>query len=117
MVVNTLDVVLISGVLTLIGSLLSWFLARADKRSAHFAESTTPGVPTVQQIWERQDKLERDRVVMDAALRACITLLSEIAEQWDSEKQPELSRQALDTLRKGGYLPAEFESMFRRRMP
>lgn len=101
---NPLETVLVSGLFTVVASTLAWFLARRDKREQHRNESTSPGAPTVQEIWQRQDNMER-------AFRASLVLLGEVAEQWDGAHPPVLSRKHLNILAEGGYLPPEFENL------
>lgn len=97
-----IDVVLVSGAFTLVGSLLAWFLARRDKRDEREAASSTPGAPTVQEIWQRQDRLEN-------AFRSSLVLLGEIAEQLPEGFEPVLSRKHVAVLSEGNYLPPELE--------
>ena len=94
------DVVVISGAFTLVGSLLAWFLARRDKREERRAASVTPGAPTVQQVWERQDRQER-------ALGAALMLLAQVVEQHDNPHELILSKHAIKTLRETGFMPPE----------
>ena len=98
------QVIVLSAAFTMVGSTLSWFLARKDKRDTHRVASTTPGAPTVQEIWQRQDKMER-------SFRSALVLLGEVAEQWDRGQPPVLSKQHLNILAEGGYLPPEFENL------
>ena len=101
---SPIDVVFISGGFTLVGSLLAWFLARKDKREERQAAAGTPGAPTVQEIWQRQDKME-------TAFRSSLVLLGEVAEQWDGERPPVLSKRHMNILAEGGYLPPEFDNL------
>lgn len=99
-----IEVVILSGVFTIVGSTLAWFLARKDKREDRRAASATPGAPTVQEIWQRQDRME-------TAFRASLVLLGEVADQWDSDFPPVLSKRHLKILAEGGYLPPEFDKL------
>ena len=101
---SPLEVVLVSGGFTLVGSVLAWFLARLQKRDDHQASSTTPGAPTVQEIWQRQDRMEN-------GFKASLVLLGEIAEQWDRQRPLLLSKKAIKTLRDGDYLPPELDNL------
>ncbi len=98
------EVVVLSGAFTIVGSTLAWFLARRDKREERQAASGTPGAPTVQEIWQRQDKME-------TAFRSALVLLGEVAEQWDGERPPVLSKRHMNILAEGGYLPPEFDNL------
>lgn len=98
------DVVILSGIFTIVGSTLAWFLARRDKREDRRAAAGTPGAPTVQEIWVRQDKIE-------TAFRSALVLLGEVAEQWDGERPPVLSKRHMNILAEGGYLPPEFDNL------
>lgn len=97
-----LDVVFISGLFTIGGSTLAWFLARRDKREDRRAAAGTPGAPTVQEIWDRQDMMER-------AFRSALVLLGEVAEQLPEGVEPVLSRKHIAILAEGNYLPVELE--------
>lgn len=98
------EVVVLSGIFTLVGSTVAWWLARRDKREERTHSAATPGAPTVQEIWQRQDKMEN-------AFRASLVLLSEIAEQWDGPHPPTLSPRAIQILRENDYLPAELDNL------
>ena len=98
------EVVVLSGVFTIIGSTIAWWLARRDKREERKHASASPAAPTVQEIWQRQDRMEN-------AFRASLVLLGEIAEQWDGPHPPELSPRAIAVLRELDYLPAELENL------
>lgn len=95
-----LEVVLITGAFTLVGIVLSWLLARRDKKEA----TKTPLPPSTQEIWQRQDKLER-------VMRAALVLLGEVAEQWDGEPPPRLTKRHLKILADEGYLPPEWDHL------
>lgn len=98
------EVVFLSGIFTIVGSTLAWFLARRDKRDERKHTSASPGAPTVQEIWQRQDRMEN-------AFRASLVLLGEIAEQWDGPHPPNLSPRAIAVLRENDYLPAELDNL------
>lgn len=98
----------ITGTLALVAAVLSGFItsvlqARREKKQ-HARASGTPGVPTVQEIWQRQDKMER-------AFKASLVLLGEVVEQHDDPSKLILSKAAIQTLREGGYLPPELEDV------
>ncbi|XAO35636.1 hypothetical protein SEA_FIRECASTLE_29 [Microbacterium phage FireCastle] len=98
------EVLLLSGAFTLVGSTLAWFLARKDKREERVAASATPGAPTVQEIWQRQDKME-------TAFKSALVILGEVAEQVDDPHELVLSKRHLKILADGGYLPPEFDKL------
>lgn len=99
---NPLDVVLISGAFTLIGTLLSWFLGRRDKHDQRKHDTSSPSPPTTQEVWQRQDKLER-------VVRSSVVLLGEVADQWEGEHPPVLSRRHVAVLSAEGYMPPEWD--------
>ena len=75
----------VTGTLALVGVFVAGWLQSRRERNAHSRSSATPGAPTVQEIWQRQDKMER-------AFRSSLVLLGEVAEQWDGPHPPQLSR-------------------------
>lgn len=101
---NPAEVVVLSGLFTIVGSTVAWFLARRDKNDERKFNSAAPGAPTVQEIWQRQDRMEN-------AFRASLVLLGEIAEQWDGQHPPRLSQRAIDILRESNFLPAELDNL------
>lgn len=62
----------------------------------------TPEPPTTQQVWERLDRTEK-------ALSAAIVLLGEVADQWQGEHPPILSKRHVAILVTAGYMPPEWE--------
>jgi len=98
------EVVALSGLMTLAGVVISNLLAWWSKRGELRHSSSAPGAPTVQEIWQRQDKME-------GALRASLVLLGEIGEQWDGPHPPKLSPRAIAVLRDTGYLPPELDNL------
>lgn len=101
---NPETVVVISGAFTVLGSTLAWFLARRDKKDDRVHSSSAPGAPTVQEIWQRQDRMEH-------SFRASLTINGEFADQWPSPTPPRLSQRAIDTLRESHFLPPELENL------
>lgn len=87
----------LSGVVT--GAMQSRRERQKDQRAAG-----SPGAPTVQEIWQRQDRMER-------AFRSALVLLGEVADQWDGEHPPVLSKRHMNILAEGGYLPPEFDNL------
>lgn len=98
-----IDVVLISGFFTIGGSTLAWWLARRDKREQRKAEAATPGAPTVQEIWVRQDNMER-------AFKSALELLEEVADQ-EHVDTSKLSKKHVKVLFEAGYLPEAWEHL------
>jgi hypothetical protein len=98
--VNPVEVVVISGIFTIVGSTIAWFLARIQKRT----DANTPGTPTVQEIWKRQDSMER-------ALDASLVLLGQSVKQHDEPAKLVFSKAAVKTLRDTGFMPPELEDV------
>ncbi|QLF84360.1 hypothetical protein SEA_KARATE_36 [Microbacterium phage Karate] len=92
---------LVAAVLT--GVITSVFTARRE-RAKDARDSARPGAPTVQQVWERQDKMER-------AFKASLTLLGEVVEQHADPGTLVLSKSAIRILRESGYMPTELEDI------
>lgn len=90
-------VAILSGVITGV------LQARRERKAREHA-SGAPGAPTVQQVWERQDKMER-------ALGASIMLVGELVEQHDNPGALRLSPSAIRILRETGYMPTELEDV------
>lgn len=85
------------------GIITSLFAARLAAKN-HARNSASPGAPTVQEIWKRQDKMER-------ALSASLTLVGELVEQHDNPGSLRLSPSAIKILRETGYMPTELEDV------
>jgi hypothetical protein len=86
--------------MTIVGSIVAWLLARIQKRT----DANTPGTPSVQEIWKRQDSMER-------AFRASLTLLVEVVEQHAEPGKLKLNAAAIKTLRESDYMPSELEEI------
>lgn len=99
---SPIEVVLISGGFTLVGTVLAWILARRDKSDQRRHDTTTPTPPTTQEVWQRVDGLER-------VVRSSVVLLGEVAEQWESEHPPVLSKRHVAVLANEGYMPPEWD--------
>lgn len=99
-----LDVVLISGGFTLVGTILAWFLARRDKKDQRVHDVRTPVPPTTQEVWNRLDRVEK-------VLGSSVVLLGEVADQWQGEHPPILSRRHVAIVTEAGYMPAEWEPL------
>jgi hypothetical protein len=98
----------ITGTLALIAAIASGvitgLLAARRERAAHQRASNSPGSPTVQQVWERQDRQER-------ALDASLVLLAQVVKQHDDPHELVLSKSAIKTLRDTGFMPMELEDV------
>lgn len=104
----------VTGGLALIAAVLSgvvtgWLQARRERKAREHA-SGAPGAPTVQQVWERQDRMER-------ALGASLTLVGELVEQHDNPGSLRLSPSAIRILRETGYMPTELEDVLQQNDP
>ena len=92
---------LIAAVLT--GVVTSLFAARRE-RIKDARDSARPGVPTVQEIWIRQDNMER-------AFKASLVLLGESVDQHENPGRLVFNKAAVKTLRESGYMPSELEDV------
>ena len=99
---SPIEVVLISGGFTLVGTVLAWFLARRDKRDQRRHDSQNPTPPSTQEVWTRLDKVEK-------VLGSTVVLLGEVADQWQSEHPPVLSKRHVAIVAEAGYMPPEWE--------
>lgn len=92
----------VTGSLALLGVFVAgWYQSRRER---HAADRTvrTPTPPTTQEVWQRMDRMER-------AFRSSLVLLGEVAEQWEGEHPPRLTKRHLMILAEEGYLPPEWE--------
>ena len=94
----------ITGTLALISIFVAGWLQSRRERNQHRLGSASPGAPTVQEIWKRQDHQER-------VLRAAIGVIGEVAEQWDAKHPPVLSKRHVAVLSEEGYMPPGWEPM------
>jgi hypothetical protein len=96
----------VTGTLALIGvvfvAVLQTFRERRRDVSAQQNLIKTPEPPTTQQVWERLDRVER-------VLSSSIVILGEVADQWQGEHPPILSKQHVAVLAAAGYMPPEWE--------
>lgn len=104
----------VTGTLALVAAIASGvitgLMAARRERAAHERASAAPGAPTVQQVWERQDKMER-------ALGAALTLVGELVEQHDHPAKLRLSPSAIKILRETEYMPTELEDVLAENEP
>ena len=77
-------------------------LARRERKDKDNYTAQTPSPPTTQEVWQRQDRLER-------VLRAAVTLLGQVADQWPAEQPPVLSKRHVEVLAQEGYMPPEWD--------
>lgn len=107
---NDLDWVpgFITGSLALVTAILMGFITSAlqarRERKKDERDSATPGVPTVQEIWKRQDNQER-------ALDAALVLWVQSVKQHDTPGDLVFSKAAIKTLRDTGFMPPELEDV------
>lgn len=92
----------VTGSLALLGVVIAALLQSRRERNQHRRSSSSPGAPTVQDIWKRQDHQER-------VLRAAVGVIGEVAEQWDAPHPPVLSARHVSVLSEEGYMPPEWE--------
>lgn len=95
----------VTGTLALIGvlgvaALQTWRERRKASEDRNQA-STAPTPPSTQQVWERLNDTE-------IVLRAAISLIGEVADQWAEPHPPVLSKRNVDILVDKGYLPSEW---------
>lgn len=98
----------ITGSLAVVAAVLTGIItgvlqARRERAKAE-RDASTPGVPTVQEIWQRQDLMER-------AFKASLVLLGESVEQHDNPGALVFNRAAVKTLRESGFMPSELEDV------
>lgn len=102
---NPLDVVLISGGFTLIGTLLAWLLARRDKKDERVFTVQTPTPPSTQEVWTRLDKTEK-------VANSAVILLEDTADQWpDDAIPPVFPKRHVTILSEAGYMPAKWDPL------
>jgi predicted AAA+ superfamily ATPase len=98
----------VTGSLALIAAVLTGVvtstLAARRERAKDARDSARPGVPTVQEIWLRQDNMER-------AFKASLILLGESVEQHENPGKLIFNKAAVRTLRESGYMPSELEEV------
>ena len=95
---------LITGGFAVVVAIISgWYVAtrelRADRR-----KSSMPGAPTVQEIWQRQDRLE-------SVTRAALDIVTDVFEQIEDTSSIVLSQRSLHILAENDYLPSKLEHL------
>lgn len=98
----------IAGTLALLAAIgngiISGVLQARRERKKDERDSAAPGVPTVQEIWKRQDNQER-------ALDAALVLWVQTVKQHDTPGDLVFSKAAIKTLRETGFMPPELEDV------
>lgn len=103
----------VTGSLAIIAVVVTgWLQSRRERRAADRAAklakeqqttaSQTPTPPSTQEVWARLDKVEK-------VLGSTVVLLGEVADQWQAEHPPILSRRHVAVVADAGYMPAEWE--------
>lgn len=92
----------ITGTLALIGVLIAARLQSVRERRKDKESTKTPAPPTTQQVWERLDRVER-------VLTSSIAIIGEVADQWQGDHPPVLSKRHVAILTAAGYMPPEWE--------
>lgn len=92
----------VTGTLALVGVVVAAVMQGRRERRKSRDDSKTPAPPTTQQVWERMDRVER-------VLSSAVVLLGEVADQWQGEHPPILSKRHVAVLTEAGYMPSEWE--------
>lgn len=96
------EVVVLSALFTIVGSFVSWFLARRERKDKDRYTSQTPTPPSTQEVWRRLDDVEQ-------VVRSAVVLLGEVADQWTADHPPVLSKRHVAILSAKGYMPPEWD--------
>ncbi len=92
----------VTGSLAIIGVFVAgWLQSRRERRPAQRA-SYSPSPPTTQEVWQRVDKLER-------VVRSSVVIIGEVADQWQGDHPPILSKRHVEVLASEGYMPPEWD--------
>lgn len=92
----------VTGSLALVGVIIVAVLQTWRERRKERESTKTPSPPTTQQVWERLDKVE-------TVLGSTVVLLGEVADQWQAEHPPVLSRRHVAIVAAAGYMPPEWD--------
>lgn len=92
----------IAGVAAILIALIGGWLQNRRESRARVHTDKSPEPPTTQQVWSRLDHQEK-------VLRAAVGVLGEVADQWDGEHPPVLSRRHVAVLTEEGYMPPEWD--------
>jgi hypothetical protein len=92
----------VTGSIGLVGIIfVAVYTGRRERRKDREA-AKTPAPPTTQQVWERLDRVEK-------VLTSSIALLGEVADQWQGDHPPILSKRHVAVVSEAGYMPTEWE--------
>jgi hypothetical protein len=94
----------IAGVFALLSVVVAAWLQSRRERAKAEADGRSPGAPTTQQVWERQDLQER-------ILRDALFLLAEVVEQHQDPSALKLPQAPLRRLAEAEYLPPQLEHL------
>lgn len=92
----------IAGTLALIGVFVAGWLQSRRERRAALHSTYTPTPPTTQEVWQRVDRLER-------VVRSSVVIIGEVADQWQGDHPPVLSKRHVAVLASEGYMPPEWD--------
>lgn len=92
----------VTGSLALVGVLVVAVLQTWRERRKAREDTKTPSPPTTQQVWERLDKVE-------TVLGSTVVLLGEVADQWQADHPPVLSKRHVSIVANAGYMPPEWD--------
>ena len=92
----------VTGSLALLGVLFAASLQTFRERRKERDSIRSPEPPTTQQVWERLDRVEK-------VLTSSIALLGEVADQWQGEHPPVLSKRHVAIVAAAGYMPPEWD--------
>lgn len=101
---NPLDVVLISGGFTLVGTFLAWLLARRDKKDDRKHTTHSPTPPSTQEVWARLDRTEK-------VANSAVILLEDTADQWPVDSDPVFPKRHVMILSEAGYMPSRWDPL------
>lgn len=87
---------IITGIFALIAGAYAARSARRNKQQEYQHDDRTPSPPTTQQVWDRQNQIEKD---LGAKLQAALTILWQLSEDWpEGVPTPTLDEEALKVL-------------------
>lgn len=93
---------LIAGLVAIMVALIGGWLQNRRESKARRHNERTPEPPSTQQVWSRLDHQEK-------VLRAAVGVIAEVADQWDGEHPPRLSKRYVAVLTDEGYMPPEWD--------
>lgn len=92
----------VTGTLAIVAVFVTGYLQSRRERQNSDRVSSRPTPPTTQEVWQRQDKLEK-------VVRSSVVLLGEVADQWPAPNPPVLSKRHVAVLAQEGYMPSEWD--------